>query len=92
MKKQKKLKPFPVFKTDEEAERFVDTADLSEYDFSQFRPVRFEFEKKAAQLNMRVPQPLLDAVKNRAKARGIPYTRYIRELMEHDISGAKPHR
>lgn len=92
MKKQKKLKSFPVFKTDEEAEKFVDTADLSEYDFSQFKPVRFEFEKKAAQLNMRVPQPLLDAVKNRAKARGIPYTRYIRELMEHDVSRSKPHR
>ncbi|HTV32939.1 MAG TPA: CopG family antitoxin [Methylocella sp.] len=41
---------------------------------------------------MRVPQPLLDAVKNRAKARGIPYTRYIRELMECDVSRAKPHR
>ena len=92
MKKPKKLKSFPVFRTDEEAEKFVDTADLSEYDFSQFKPVRFEFEKKAAQINMRVPQPLLDAVKNRAKARGIPYTRYIRELMECDVSRAKPHR
>ena len=92
MKKPKKLKSFPVFRTDEEAEKFVDTADLSEYDFSQFKPVRFEFEKKAAQINMRVPQPLLDAVKNRAKARGIPYTRYIRELMERDVSRAKPHR
>lgn len=92
MKKPKKLKSFPVFRTDKEAEKFVDTADLSEYDFSQFKPVRFEFEKKAAQINMRVPQPLLDAVKNRAKARGIPYTRYIRELMERDVSRAKPHR
>jgi predicted DNA binding CopG/RHH family protein len=92
MKKPKKLKPFPVFKTDEEAESFVDTADLSEYDFSQFKPVRFEFERKAAQLNMRVPQPLLDAVKDLARARGIPYTRYIRELMEHDVSRAKSQR
>lgn len=85
MSEQKTPKSFPVFQTDEEAERFVDTADLSNYDFSQFRPVTFEFASKAAQINMRVPQPLLDAVKNRAKARGIPYTRYIRELMERDI-------
>jgi predicted DNA binding CopG/RHH family protein len=92
MRKQKGLKQFPVFVTDEEAERFVDTADLSEYDFSRFRPVHFEFEKKTAQINMRVPQPLLDAVKDRAKARGIPYTRYIRELIEHDVAGAKPQR
>ena len=75
-------KKIPVFKTDEEAEHFVDTADLTEYDFSQFKPQRFEFEKKSAQINMRVPKPLLDAVKLRAKARGIPYTRLVREAME----------
>jgi predicted DNA binding CopG/RHH family protein len=83
------LKKLPVLKTDEEAERFVETADLSEYDLSGFKPMRFEFEKKAAQLNMRVPRPLLEAVKTRAKARGIPYTRYIRELMERDIAERK---
>ena len=66
-KKGKKLKPFPRFDTDEEAERFVETADLSENDFSGFRPMRFEFEPKAAQLNMRVPQALLDALKERAR-------------------------
>ncbi|MCE3249791.1 MAG: CopG antitoxin of type toxin-antitoxin system [Geminicoccaceae bacterium] len=36
----------PTFKSDDEAERFVETADLTEYDLSQFRPVWFEFEKK----------------------------------------------
>jgi predicted DNA binding CopG/RHH family protein len=45
-------------------------------------PVRFEFEKKTAQLNMRLPKPLLEAVKKRASARGIPYTRFIREAVE----------
>lgn len=82
----KDLKKPPVLKTDEEAERFVETADLTEYDLSGFKPTHFEFEKKAAQINMRVPQPLLDAVKTRAKARGIPFTRYIRELMERDLT------
>ena len=78
-------KKIPPLRTDEEAERFVETADLSEYDLSEFRPVQFEFQAKAAQLNMRVPQPLLDAVKARAKASGVPYTRYIRQLLERDI-------
>ena len=41
-------KKIPTFKTDDEAERFVDTADLSEYDLSGLTPVRFEFEKKTA--------------------------------------------
>ncbi len=79
-------KKIPVFKTDEEAEAFVETADLTEYDFLQFKRVRFELEKKTAQLNMRVPKPLLDAVKKRAKARGIPYTRFVREAVELALS------
>ncbi|MDP3315876.1 MAG: CopG family antitoxin [Devosia sp.] len=71
--------------TDEEAEAFL-MQDLSGLDFSQFKRVPFEFEKKEAQVNMRVPQSLLDSVKDKAKARGIPYTRYIRMLMEQDIA------
>jgi predicted DNA binding CopG/RHH family protein len=44
---------------------------LSDLDFSQFKPVKFEFQAKAARLNMRLPVPLLDAVKASAKARGL---------------------
>jgi predicted DNA binding CopG/RHH family protein len=79
-------KPIPAFKTDAKAERSVDTADLSEYDPSGLKPVRFEFEKKTAQLNMRLPKPLLEAVKQRSSARGIPYTRFIREAVELALS------
>jgi predicted DNA binding CopG/RHH family protein len=81
-------KKVPKMKTDKEAEDFLDQ-DLSDLDFSQFKPVRFEFEKKGAQLNMRVPKPLLDAVKAHAKARRIPYTRFIRQLMEQAITTRK---
>lgn len=79
-------KKIPTFETDEEAERFVDTADLTQYDLSGAKPVQFEFERKGAQINMRVPKPLLDAVKARAKARGIPYTRFIRETLEQAVT------
>ncbi len=74
-------KKFPIFKTDEEVEAFLEQ-DLSDYDFSDMKPMKFEFEKKTAQLNMRLPGPLLDAVKTRAARRGIPYTRFIREAVE----------
>lgn len=74
----------PEFTSDAEAAAFIEQ-DLSDLDFSQFKPVSFEFAAKAAQINMRVPQPLLDAVKVRARARGVPYTRYIRELIERDV-------
>lgn len=79
-------KTIPRLTTDEQTVQFVESADLSEYDLSGFKPVTFEFQSKAAQLNMRVPGPLLDAVKQRAKAQGIPYTRFIRQLMEQAVS------
>ena len=50
-----------------------------------FSPDSPEFEKKDAQLNMRVPESLLEAVKTKARSRGIPFTRYIRMLMEQDV-------
>ena len=80
-------KKIPEFTTDNDAERFVDTADLAQYDLSGFKPAHFEFEAKAAQLNMRLPQTLLDAVKESAKARGIPYTRLVREILEEAVAG-----
>lgn len=81
------MKKIPEFKTNEEAKRFVDVSDLTQYDLSGFKRVQFEFEPKSAQLNMRLPQSLLEAVKERAKARGIPYTRFVRETLEQAIAG-----
>ena len=79
------LKKFPVLLTDADAERFVDEADLSEYDFSGFRPMTFELIKKDARVNMRLPQPLLAKIKSRAAAEGIPYQRFMRDLMERGL-------
>lgn len=79
-------KKVPRLKTDKQAEAFL-AKDLSTLEFSQFKPARFEFEKKDGQINMRVPKPLLEAVKARAKARGIPYTRFIRETLERAMTG-----
>jgi predicted DNA binding CopG/RHH family protein len=78
-------KKIPTFKNDVEAERFVATSDLTQYDLRRARAVQFEFEPKASQLNMRLPVNLLDAVKQRAKLHGIPYTRFIREVLEQSL-------
>jgi predicted DNA binding CopG/RHH family protein len=75
-------KAIPDLKTDEDAADFVETADLTDYDLSGFKPARFEFQPKASQLNMRLPTSLLAAVRARAADRGIPYTRYVRETLE----------
>jgi predicted DNA binding CopG/RHH family protein len=72
--------------SDADAEGFVETADLSTYDLSGFKPMHFEFEAKTAALNMRLPQSLLEALKVKAKAKGIPYSRYVRLLLESDVA------
>lgn len=81
-----KSKPMPSLPSDAAAEKFTATADLSAYDLSGFEPMRFEIEPKAAALNMRLPVSLLDALKAKAKANGIPYTRYVRMLLENDVA------
>ena len=88
MKKRFTKKKVPRLRSDEQAEEFL-SQDLSNLDFSQFKVARFEFEKKDEQINMRVPKPLLAAVKARAKARGIPYTRFIRETLEQAVTASR---
>jgi predicted DNA binding CopG/RHH family protein len=85
MNTSSKLKKLPVLRSDREAEEFVDTADLSEYDLSGMRLVRFELKPKDKSINLRLPAPLLDAVRARAKHAGIPYQRFIRLALERAV-------
>jgi len=81
-----KSKQIPSLRSDSEAEKFVETADLTKFDLSGFKPMRFEIEPKSAALHLRLPQALLDGLKDRAKAKGVPYTRYVRMLVESDLA------
>ena len=78
-------KTIPTFQSDEEAEKFVDTADLSEYDLSSFKKVHFEIKPKDAAISLKLPAELLAAVKIKAKKEGIPYNRLIRKALEREI-------
>ncbi|MDR0780802.1 MAG: BrnA antitoxin family protein [Pseudomonadales bacterium] len=84
--KTKTLKPMPSLHSDAAAEKFLAAADLSEFDLSGFKPARFEFARKEAALNMRIPSALLNAVKTKAAQKGLPYTRYVRMLIEADLA------
>ena len=79
----------PRLKTDKEAEDFVASGDLTQYDLSGMRLVQFEFEPKTERVNMRLPRTLLDAVKARAAKQGIPYQRYIRQALETAVGQPK---
>jgi predicted DNA binding CopG/RHH family protein len=75
-------KKLPVFKTDKEAEDFLDQ-DLSDYISSEnFAPFQFEYRPKQKSINLRISEELLSAVRADARRHGIPYQRYIRQALE----------
>ena len=82
-------KPLPKLRSDQEAEEFVARSDLTEYDLSAMRMVRFEFQPKSERVNMRLPRPLLDAVKASAARAGVPYQRFIRQALEAAVQPRK---
>jgi predicted DNA binding CopG/RHH family protein len=51
-------KTLPTFMSDEEAEKFVATADLSDYDLSGFTPVTFEFVRRKGDGSVEPPSAL----------------------------------
>lgn len=79
----------PVARTDRRAASIVENADLTTYDLSAMRPMRFEFAAKEARINMRLPGKLLDAVKAAARRAGVPYQRFIRHALEEAIAPRK---
>ena len=78
-------KKLPRLRSDKEAEDFVEKADLTEYDLSAMRPIRFEFQTKSERINMRVPRQLLEAVRSSASKAGVPYQRFIRQVLEDAV-------
>ena len=82
-------KAIPMFRTDKEAEDFVATADLTEYDLSGGHFMRFEMKRKDKSVNLRLPEQLLEAVRRRARDAGIPYQRFIRMALERAVQGPR---
>lgn len=78
------MKRVTEFKTDAEAEAFLEQ-DLSDLDFGQFKPMRFEIAQKDAVLTVRVPEALMSRVRARAEKIGVPYSRYVRMVLESDL-------
>ena len=79
----------PAFKTDREAEKFLEQ-DLSDYiSADNFAPFQFEFRPKQKSVNLRISVELLNAVRAVAHRRGIPYQRYIRQTLESGTPAVK---
>jgi predicted DNA binding CopG/RHH family protein len=51
--------------------------------------MRFEMKRKDKSVNLRLPEQLLEAVRQRARDAGIPYQRFIRMALERAVQGPK---
>ena len=78
-------KDWPSLRSDEEAERFVAEADLTEYDFSRMVSVRFELRRKDKAVSLRLSEALLTVVKRAAERQGVPYQRFMRQAIERAV-------
>ncbi|MGA0596177.1 CopG family antitoxin [Enterovirga sp. CN4-39] len=80
MRSKKKI---PVFTTDEEAEEFVASADLTEYDLSDFVVAPIKFVRPLP--NTFVPDDLLDKVRERARQQGVSPDQFIERALEEAV-------
>jgi predicted DNA binding CopG/RHH family protein len=78
-------KKLPDLKTDNDAETFIDTADLTQYDLSTLVPMQFEFQRKERSITLRLSNPLFEAIKQEATRSHIPYQRFIRQTLENAV-------
>jgi predicted DNA binding CopG/RHH family protein len=87
-------KKFPDLRSDEEADAWLQSADLSEYDLSGMKKVRFELARKDASISLRLPAALLATLKANAARANMPTQRLIRMMIEAQLAeaGAKPKR
>ena len=53
--------------------------------------MRFEFLPKTKKVNLRVPEALLEAVRQQAKQEGISYQKYIRRAVEKSLVADRQH-
>ena len=87
MKKKLKL---PQFKNEDEERDFWASIDLSEYfESSDFAPVSFPNLKPTSRpISIRMPNYLLNRLKERANAINIPYQSLIKEYIEKGVNAS----
>lgn len=78
--------PLPPLRSDQEAERFVDEADLSEYDLSGARLMRFHFtDQPRRDLRLSLTEAVVERAKKAAEARSEPLDRFLEDIIERAL-------
>jgi predicted DNA binding CopG/RHH family protein len=90
-KPAKKLKPIPVFRSDEEAGEFWMTHDTTEYlDWSTARRVRFpKLRPSTATISLRLPQAMLDELRVLANQRDVPYQSLLKVYLAERLAAER---
>ncbi len=77
-------KTIPTFASDTEAADFVANADLGAYNLKG-QMVTFELRPKDKTVSLRLPDALLEKIRNRAATIGMPTQRFMRLALEKAV-------
>jgi predicted DNA binding CopG/RHH family protein len=82
-----KPKPIPEFSNEAEERAFWEKHDSSEYlDWSNAKPVVLSNLKPSTKtISLRLPESLLERIKNEANRRDMPYQSLIKALLAEDV-------
>lgn len=83
---KKTKKQLPKLSSDKQAENFITSSDLTEYDLSAVKAHHFEFEPKLRPISLRLPESLYRVVQEQAKKEGIKTQRFIRRALEEAVN------
>jgi len=72
--------------SDDEADAWLQGADLTEYDLTEMKKVRFELARKDASISLRLPAALLATLRAQAANANMPTQRLIRMLIEAQLA------
>ena len=89
MSNRRKPRPWPTLPNDDAAAKFVDEADLGEYDWSRTVPVSMERGRNDSQLNIRLPGKELASIRKAADREGIPLSRFVRMMIARGMESTR---
>jgi len=86
--KNKKLKPIPKFKSEEEERKFwlkVDSTDYIDWDKAIKNPIFPNLKPSTKTISLRLPTFLLSMIKQLAKAKDVPYQSLIKIFLAEKV-------
>ena len=87
MPQNKKPKPIPKFKNEDEEREFWATHDATDY-FDTFKPVKLDLTKlkpSTKPITIRLPESLIDSLKKLANKRDVPYQSMMKIFLDERV-------